>query len=382
MKKIISLLLVAVLCLGTMTACSSDFEWDNEFGLTYDVSSLNYTLYNPDALYDENGLLKDIVGKDYVTLPADYMSIQIPAAELEPTDEELKEYQDNLLKNYGVPTQITEGEIKDGDKVNIDYIGYVDGAAFSGGNTMGMGADVTAGSSEYVDDFLDQIIGHKPGDTFDIEVTFPDDYGDAVDTDGNPVVLSGADAVFTTTINYIHGETVYPELTDEWVKENFSEYGFETVDDVNADIKAYLAEKGVYDYVTTYARENSVYADVNSLPRVLLDDAASMMLFTQFSYANSVGATLENWLELQGFDSVEDYLNQNAATLMDEVHTVLLIQTLCEELGVTTNAEAAATILGDSYQTYVDNYGPNYTNAYLNSSTCFSQIVSSATVVE
>ena len=141
-------------------------------------------------------------------------------------------------------------------------------------------------------------------------------------------------------------------------------------------------EKGVYDYVTTYARENSVYADVNSLPRVLLDDAASMMLFTQFSYANSVGATLEAWLELQGFASVEDYLNQNAATLMDEIHTVLLIQTLCEELGVTTNAEAAATILGDSYQTYVDNYGPNYTNAYLNSSTCFSQMVSNATVVE
>ena len=208
MKKIISLLLVAVLCLGTMTACSSDFEWDNEFGLTYDVSSLNYQLYNPDALYDENGLLKDIVGKDYVTLPADYMSIQIPAAELEPTDEELKEYQDNLLKNYGVPVKVTEGVIKDGDKVNIDYIGYVDGAAFSGGNTMGLGADVTAGSSEYVDDFLDQIIGRKPGETFDIEVTFPDDYGDAVDTDGNPLVLSGADAVFTTTINYIHGETV------------------------------------------------------------------------------------------------------------------------------------------------------------------------------
>lgn len=382
MKKIISLLLVAVLCLGTLTACGSEFTWDNEYGLTYDVKSLDYVNYYPDALYTENGLLKDIVGKDYVTLPEDYMNIQVPAEALAATEEEIDEYVTSLLQNYGVVEQITDRAIEEGDEVNIDYVGYVGESAFSGGNTMGLGADVTAGSSEYVDDFLDQIIGHKPGETIDIEVTFPDDYGEAVDTEGNPVTLSGSDAVFVTTINYIHGETIYPELTDDWVKENFAEYGFETAEDVREDIKAYFADQKHYQYVTNYMSENSVFKSADELPRVLLDDAACMMLFTQNAYAASMNSTLENWLALQGYASVEDYLNQTAETLMQEVHTVLLIQALCEELGVSTTAEDTAATLGDYYESYVTNYGANYTAAYVNSANCFNQIVANATVVE
>ncbi len=382
MKKIISLLLVAVLCLGTLTACSSEFTWDNEYGLTYDVKKLDYVNYYPDALYTESGLLKDIVGKDYVTLPEDYMNIQVPADALVATEEEINEYVTSLMKNYGVVEQITDRAVEEGDKVNIDYVGYVGESAFSGGNTMGMGADVTAGSSEYVDDFLDQIIGHKPGETIDIEVTFPDDYGDAVDTEGNPVTLSGSDAVFVTTINYIHGETTYPELTDDWVKENFAEYGFETKEDVRADISAYFADQKRYEYVTTYMSENSVFKSAAELPRELLDDAACMMLFTQNAYAASMNGTLENWLELQGYSSVEDYLNQTADALMQEVHTVLLIQALCEEMGVSSSAEAAAATLGDYYESYVTNYGANYTAAYVNSADCFNQLVANSTVIE
>ena len=144
MKKIICLLLVAVLCLGTLTACGSDFEWDNEFGLNYDVSKLNYTYYTPNALYDESGRLYNIVGLDYVTLPEDYDHIQVPASALEATEEELNNHLDNLLKNYGTAEKVTDRAVEAGDTVNLDYIGTVNGAVFSGGNTMGLGTDAIA----------------------------------------------------------------------------------------------------------------------------------------------------------------------------------------------------------------------------------------------
>lgn len=88
--------------------------------------------------------------------------------------------------------------IKDGDKVNIDYVGTVDGEEFDGGNTKGNGADLTIGSGSYIDDFEDQLIGAHPGDTVEVNVTFPENYGNEK--------LNGKDAVFTVTVNGIYEE--------------------------------------------------------------------------------------------------------------------------------------------------------------------------------
>lgn len=80
-----------------------------------------------------------------------------------------------------------------GDTVVIDYVGKIDGVAFDGGTAENQ--TLTLGSGAYIDGFEDQIVGHHPGETFDINVTFPDDYG-ATD-------LAGKDAVFTITLDSI-----------------------------------------------------------------------------------------------------------------------------------------------------------------------------------
>lgn len=95
---------------------------------------------------------------------------------------------------YSTDTALT---IADGDTVNIDYVGTVDGVEFSGGNTQGMGTDLVIGSGSYIDDFEEQLIGAHPGDTVEVNVTFPDPYGNNAD-------LSGKDAVFTVTVNGIY----------------------------------------------------------------------------------------------------------------------------------------------------------------------------------
>ena len=86
--------------------------------------------------------------------------------------------------------------VKDGDTVNIDYVGKIDGTAFDGGSTNGQGTDLVIGSGSYIDDFEDQLVGAHPGDEVEVTVTFPDDYS-AAD-------LAGKEAVFDVTVNGIY----------------------------------------------------------------------------------------------------------------------------------------------------------------------------------
>ena len=87
-------------------------------------------------------------------------------------------------------------EVKDGDTVNIDYTGYVDGEAFDGGSTGGEGTKLTIGSGSYIDNFEEQLIGAHPGDQVEVVVTFPENYG--VDN------LNGKEATFDVTVNGIY----------------------------------------------------------------------------------------------------------------------------------------------------------------------------------
>ena len=95
--------------------------------------------------------------------------------------------------SYLTDTSLT---VKDGDTVNIDYVGYVDDVAFEGGNTKGRGTDLTIGSGKYIDDFEEQLIGSHPGDTVEVNVTFPEKYGNKD--------LAGKDALFEVVINGIY----------------------------------------------------------------------------------------------------------------------------------------------------------------------------------
>ena len=100
-----------------------------------------------------------------------------------------------------VPTPILnkeEGlEVTDGVTVNIDYTGYIDGEKFEGGSTEGYGPqDLTIGSNSYIDGFEDGLIGHKVGETVELNLRFPDEYHNEN--------YAGKDVVFEVTINGIY----------------------------------------------------------------------------------------------------------------------------------------------------------------------------------
>ena len=106
----------------------------------------------------------------------------------------------------------------------------------------GNGTEVTIGVTQYIDDFLEQLIGHKPGESFDVEVTFPDEYPNNED-------LAGKDAVFAVTVNYIV-EQVTPELTDDFVQENLKDtYGWSTAQEAMDSIKSDLSWSASAEYL-------------------------------------------------------------------------------------------------------------------------------------
>ncbi len=86
--------------------------------------------------------------------------------------------------------------VQAGDTINLDYVGSVDGVEFEGGSTQGQGTDLTLGSGTYIDGFEEAVEGHKVGESFDIHVTFPENYGNSD--------LAGKDAVFNITINGVY----------------------------------------------------------------------------------------------------------------------------------------------------------------------------------
>lgn len=182
-----------------------------------------------------DGYFEGVKATDYVTLPS-LDKIVVSKAEIEKEIQDMLNSPDYMKANEN---KSTSRVIKDGDTVNIDYVGSIDGKEFSGGSTQGQGTEVIIGVTSYIDNFLEQLIGHVPGDKFDVNVTFPKDYG--VED------LNGKAAVFKTTINYVVDYTKNT-LNDDFVRDFFLESnGWATVDDLRAGVKGAIAEDVLYD---------------------------------------------------------------------------------------------------------------------------------------
>ena len=385
-KKILCLALAAVLCISLFgcskknnnpVAANDKYEWTNEYGITFDVDTLDYTQVDISTLYNSDGYLPGITATDYVTLPDDYTAIPVPADAVAVDPAVVQDYIDTLMQSFGACEHITDRAVEDGDLVNIDYVGSIGGVEFSGGNTGGYGTVVTAGSTEYVDDFLTQIIGHKPGETINVEVTFPETYGNSTDLEGNEMVMANQEAVFVTTINYIQGDAL--ECTDEWVRENLQGegYNFTTVQELRDSCETYESRQMLFTYVGEYITNNSELKF--PLPQSLLDYSARSLLYSQLYYAYNVAdGDLEAMMKMQGYSCLEEYLDKNIETLMTDVRSALVEQALAEAYDLHTTEQEAQELLGDDYAALAGERGVGYAKMYVNALLAHNKLCSSA----
>ena len=401
MKKIFSRSLAAALCAGmalSLAACSSTAASSQSAASSEaagsEASSAASTPVDPDPLaqkaadfnysaaLDENGYFTGVRALDYVTLPADYKALSVSAADVQVTDDELQTNLDYILSQFAETEQDTESTIQNGDSVNIDYVGSVDGIEFTGGNTNGQGTTVTAGSTQYVDDFLTQIIGHKPGETFDVVVTFPDGYDDSTDANGDPIKLAGQEAVFSVTINYI-AKSVTPELTDEFISKNIDPKYGSTVEEFKDTVRKDVADANLEKYVTNYLTQNSVYAD--ELPEAVTEYSSMMVLNYYCGYASAKNQTLTQFIqENLDADSIQALLDSNKEAIDNQAKRFLLYQALAEDQGLDCTDDDVKAYFEDlgntDYSDYQNFYGTNYLRMNAVGDKAFNNILANMTV--
>ncbi len=226
MKKKIALLMVCAMATGVMlSGCGSDSTSDS-----------NSAAAEEDSVIDTETLLSatDYDITECVVLMDGYMNLTVElTSTYEVSDDEVQTYIESyLLPYYPVYNETDKSTVEDGDIVNIDYVGTLDGEEFDGGSAEGY--NLTIGSGSFIDGFEDGLIGVTVGETVALELTFPETYGS---TD-----LAGQDVVFTVTVNSIVEEATigYDELTDDYVNDNFSAYGLTTVEELKDDIYSTL----------------------------------------------------------------------------------------------------------------------------------------------
>ena len=297
------------------------------------------------------GYWEGIRALDYVTLPEDFASVAIKRSDVEPTSEEVEEQLSNLLSQYSSTEHITDRAAADGDTVNINYVGSVNNVEFTGGSAENY--DLTLGSGTFIDGFEDQIIGHKPGETFDVNVTFPDGYSDSTDAEGNAVVLSNKKAVFSVTLNYI-SEEILPELTDAWVEENFSSTdGVHTVEDLRAEYQKMLYQNNLNTAVMDYLLANSTFKD---LPKEVTDYQVNQCLNYYYTMAQYYGYDLDSFLQAAaGYNSADDLLDAMSDSITEYAREALLYQAVAEAMDIAPTQEQI-----DTYTAYTETYGANY----------------------
>ena len=312
----------------------------------YDYQNFNYS----DGL-DEKGYWEGIRALDYVTLPEDFASVAIKRSDVEPTSEEVEKQISDLLSQYSSTEHITDRAAADGDTVNINYVGSVNNVEFTGGSAENY--DLTLGSGTFIDGFEDQIIGHKPGETFDVTVTFPDGYRDSTDADGNALVLSGKQAVFSVTLNSIE-EEVLPELTDAWVDENYgTSNDLHSVEALRAFCQQQLYTSNLNTAVMDYLMDNATFSEV---PKAVTDYQVTQCLNYYDKMSQYYGYDLDTFVQsMLGYDNADAMLAAMADSIESYAKEALLYQAVAEAMDLAPTQEQV-----DTYSAYTEAYGANY----------------------
>lgn len=204
--------------------------------------------------------------------------------------DEVKAELARMQEQNSTVSDVDDRAVKKNDIVVIDFDGFVDGKAFDGGKAEKY--ELTIGSNQFIPGFEDQIIGHKIGDEFDVNVKFPEDY---------QADLASKDAVFKIKLHGIKVKDV-PALDDEFAKD-VSE--FDTLDELKKDIKKQLekrknddAENELHNTLLEEVAKGIKAEIPEAMIEKMIDDDVN-----EYSYRlQSQGLKLETYLKYTGMD--------------------------------------------------------------------------------
>ena len=241
----------------------------------------------------------------------------------EEVDAELARVQDRNARKV----EITDRAAQNGDIVNIDFVGTVDGVKFDGGEAEGF--DLTLGSGQFIPGFEDQVVGMNIGESKDVNVTFPENY--------QAENLKGKAAVFAVKLNKIQGKEL-PEVTDEFIKEAT---GSETVEEYKAKTKERLQAQA--DRRSNDATENSILEAIAAnteaeIPQAMIDREIDSLV-QKFEYQLMYqGLKLQDYLDFLKV-TVEDFRKNYEEQAKKNVLSQLIISQLIKEENIEATEE-------------------------------------------
>lgn len=290
---------------------------------------------------EANGYISGVTAADKITLP-DYKNISVPYAEIEFTDEEIDAEIENLLSGYNNLNTDESTKVKDGDEVEIAYVGTVDGEEFEGGSSESN--KLTIGSGTFVPGFEEQLIGANVGSTVEINVTFPEDYRNAD--------IAGKDAVFTVDVNGVYEDAVFD---DEFVKTNLSDKA-STADGYREYVRSTHEDENLETYLKDYLKENTT---VNSYPSKYLKALKGIKMYDDQQSYEYMNQFYQSYYGSGAYDSFESYIGTSMSeyyqTLKDQAKETckenMIYQAIVEKEGATADAAYYRAKLVDDGQT-------------------------------
>ncbi len=268
---------------------------------------------------DENGLVfkAKVVVKPEVEV-VDYKGIEVKKTVAAVNEDEITAEIDRLRDRNGRLVNVEDRAAANGDNTLIDFEGFVGGVAFEGGK--GENYPLTLGSNQFIPGFEDQIVGHKVGEEFDVNVPFPAEY--------HVPELAGKDSVFKVKLNEIRVREL-PEADDEFAKD-VSE--FDTLDELKADIKAKLTETKEKAADTDVENKliDTVIANMKAeIPEVMYEHAVDNMVHDFEHRLASQGMTLELYMQYTGF-TMADFRKQFEEQAQKQVKIRLALEKIVE----------------------------------------------------
>lgn len=270
----------------------------------------------------------------------DYKGVEVPAANVEVSEDELNEELTRLQERHAELVVIDEEAAKQGDTVVIDFDGSVDGVPFEGGKAERYSLEL--GSNTFIPGFEDQVIGLATGDFKDVTVTFPETY--------QAEELANKEAVFKVKVHEIKRKEL-PALDDEFAKD-VSE--FDTLDEFKSDLKKQLADRKSKE--AEAEREKVLVDKVGEnaeveIPEAMVQSEVQNMVRDFDNRLRAQGMNLDMFLGFSG-QTVEDLKEQMKVDAEKRVRNNLVLEQIAKAEDIDASEEEINKELQDMADAY------------------------------
>ena len=377
MKKKTAVLILCALMAAGLAACggssgenSSSVSGESTGTSTVSSSSQEDAIMSIPLEEGDDWKLEDCI------VLGDYKGLRLTKTVGQVTEKEV----DSYIQSQATAEEVTDenAAVQDGDTVNIDYVGKIDGKEFDGGSAQG--SVLVIGSDTFIDGFEDGLIGMKKGETKDLNLTFPDDYGN---TD-----VAGKAVVFTVTLNSISRA---PEQDDAWVS-SYTDGKYTSMNDYRAYMKESLQEGN--DEAADQQLNSDAWEQIEKtctflkLPKSYVEEGSEEFEKNVTSQAEQYNATLDDFITQNGL-TAEEYKTRKEQYGRYTAESRLLLEALMQAEQLTDDSQEYKDALAETEKAWgmtedalKEQYGEDTLKQYVETQMVLDKVIGYAEVTE